>query len=157
MGRPAKPKTMHLIEGTFRKDRHDKPTPELEVKRLKAPSSFNAERKKIWKNLVDVLADQMRVLTEADTYTLELLVNKLYEVKLMDRYIKRNGMTFKFKNREGVSYNRVRPEVRLRDQAWEDYVKLSKEFGLSPLSRTKIHIKPSKGVDEIEKRRKKDW
>jgi P27 family predicted phage terminase small subunit len=157
MGRTRKSKALHLVHRTYRNDRHEKPELSLPVKKLKPPASFNVERKKIWNNLVDILTEQMSILTEADAYNLELLVNKLYEVQLMEKFIKKHGRTFKFTNREGVQYTRVRQEVRIRDKAWEDFLKLSREFGMTPHSRGKINVPTPKGEDSIEKRRRKNW
>jgi P27 family predicted phage terminase small subunit len=156
MGRTPKPEALHIIEGTYRSDRHGKKQ-NFKVVKLSPPSTYSGEKKRLWRNIAEVLSGEMQVLTKIDKYSLMMLVDKLYEYVKLQKYINRFGTTFKFTNRDGETYDRIRPQVKLRDRAWADFVKLAGEFGMSPAARMRVRVQSISADDEIDRRRRKDW
>jgi P27 family predicted phage terminase small subunit len=157
MGRNKKPTAQHKAEGTYRSDRHETGEPDLVSIRLSSPRSFDPKKRAIWKELNDVLADRMHVLTFADKTALHLLTDRLYEYHYLAGVIGRRGRTYKFTNRQGVSYDIMRPEVKMRDEAWKDCVRLMGKFGLTPADRRNVSVVTRTKLDEIEKRKSKNW
>ena len=67
-GRPAKPTKLHILEGTFRSDRHgDGVEPEPLPGPAKCPKHLSKDAKRVWKELVRVM-DGAGVLTQADQW-----------------------------------------------------------------------------------------
>lgn len=131
----------------------------MEVKKLAAPRNFSAEKRKIWRELVDVLAGQMHVLTEADRHALLLLVEYLHEFYILRKYLARKnvGLTYKFTNREGQEYNRKRVEVDMAQDAYDNAVKLMARFGLTPSDRRNVRAQIESKLDRFKDKKKKSW
>ncbi len=71
MANTRKADNVHLLEGTFRKDRHGDPKkkPKLKLKLPAMPSWISTDAKKEWKRICKVL-ENAGILTEADRSTL---------------------------------------------------------------------------------------
>jgi hypothetical protein len=80
MARPRKPVGLHVIEGTYRKDRHGLPTPSWLAEPLGAPpADWLPAAKALWHELAALVP--AGVATKHDRVTFELLVRMLAMVR----------------------------------------------------------------------------
>jgi hypothetical protein len=59
----------------------------------------------------------------------------IVELRAVEKYLKKNGHTYTFINREGKPVPKRRPESTLRQELIIDTTRLFIEFGLSPRAR----------------------
>lgn len=158
MGRPRKTRANKIINGTFRKDRNPTQEPEYSPidDPLKPPASLNKYGKEYWRRITPLLQES-GVLTVADLDAVYLLADAwgeykqaTYDIYHDEKTGRKRTMALYRKSRE---YNRRKmPEVIDRREAYELYLKLIREFGLTPVSRNRIDLAPKKeAVDPVEK------
>lgn len=98
------------------------------------PAHLDKEARKEWKRLIPLLLGA-RVLTEADYMPLANLCQAWATLKEAQLLLNKSGLLLKSK--DGI---RRSPLVMIiRDQV-ETVNKLCREFGLTPSSRTRVHV-----------------
>ena len=144
-GRPPKPLQLHVLDGTFRPDRHGAAAaaaPELEkVTRLpNAPAFLGAVGKREWRRIGQELLDK-EVLTKADMATFAAYCASLDRAIGAERALQLAG-SYTLMTPQG--FEQARPEVSIARQSWAEVRKFAQEFGITPSSRTRVRPAPSK-------------
>ena len=67
-----------------------------------------------------------------------------------DDVVREKGITY-----EGGNLDRVRPEVKIRAEAFHQVRAAAAEFGFTPASRSRVSIPPAKGDSETDMLAKK--
>jgi P27 family predicted phage terminase small subunit len=152
-GRKPLPRATKIIRGTFRSCR-DLPAPEpARVELVPAPpAGLGAHGKALWRSLAEELVAK-GLLTVLDLATLEVLCSAFQVYKECSDAIYRPGG----RKRTLAAYMRTRTqqtalELSTMRAAFGTYKSLMAEFGLSPSSRTRLHVAPPKTpeVDPME-------
>ncbi len=138
-GRPRKPTTKLKLHNTYRKDRRFADEPELDIAIPDCPSILKDAAKREWYRITVELCKQ-KLLSQVDMATLAGYCHAWGEVVKIDRSIQRQKKTYGgIYLTEGSSGNMVlHPLIRARESAWKLVLKFGTEFGLSPVSRTRI-------------------
>lgn len=145
-GRNHKPLAQHKLEGTFRKERHENKL-YLDAYKVapKPPSNLGAEGNKEWQRIASVLV-QNQILTPMDIKALEFYCMQFDIIYDCYEDIKQKGVTAK-----GYNDNIVKnPAWQTMKEAIELTNKIAAKFGLNPVDRMKITVKPQE-EDELEK------
>ena len=153
MARPRKALELHKVEGTFRRDRHSKRAPGR-VKKLSCPKELDGRAREVWQRLSRTLKDRT---TESDRTSFRLLVEGIVEFEGLSEHLRESGMTYERIGTNGEPYIAIRPEVHIRRDCWTRISKLMSKFGLTPSDRQTLGLKEEKPLDEIDKRKPKDW
>ena len=155
MGRPRKTAAQKKLEGTWRHDRNPVNEPEYSIAVVrKAPSILNRFGKRFWNEHYPMLINS-GVLTEVDISAFTLMA------KVWGDYMEANHDVFHDedgKKRTLAEYRASRSHMRNqmselveRKEYFEQFTKLQKEFGMTPVSRNKIDLgAKSDEVDPME-------
>jgi P27 family predicted phage terminase small subunit len=148
-GRPRKPPELHLIQGTWRPDRHNFDAPEPEKKRPSCPKYFSDEKRKLWHKLVRQL-EKIGVLSEIDGGAVKRCVN--WTLKSDEFWAKLDSMGFpgnlqKAKKSGYVNLGVLLLGARMADEMAD---RAERALGMTPESRTylKIH-KRTKTISKV--------
>jgi P27 family predicted phage terminase small subunit len=139
-GRPRKPTTLHLVQGTARADRLNSREPKPARKRPTPPANLSAGAKKAWRHFAKQL-DELGVLTTADATALANLCEAAADLEAARSALAaRPGLTYENVTAAGGVTHRPYPEVALvRDADRRVRVWLS-AFGLTPADRSRVSI-----------------
>lgn len=133
-GRPAKPLELHVIEGTFRKDRHGDGTKAAPLKDSRPPAYLKDKiSRTAWKDFYRVL-DQTGLVSILDRTALELLT-VTYARWREAHDLARIGL---YKTESG--YPMVSPIISLEQNYAKALQSLLREFGMTPSGRAKITL-----------------
>ena len=149
-GRRPKPSALKLVKGNPGRRRVNKKEPKPKQVRPKQPATLNADGKRAWKKLCELL-ENMGVLTEADGYALERLVECYAEVLECKSLIRKHGRTYETTNMQGDVMHRARPEVGQLADADKRFRGYLIEFGLTPAARSKVEISGDDPNDPLSK------
>jgi P27 family predicted phage terminase small subunit len=105
------------------------------------PAHLDADAKKEWRRLVKILM-RMRVLTEADGMALASLCQTWSTMTKAQQKLNETGMLLKTPS----GYVQQSPLISIVNSCTETVTRLSREFGLTPASRTRIHAGPKSGA-----------
>lgn len=120
------------------------------------PSYLDADAKKEWKRLSKMLL-RIGVLTEADGITLAMLCQAWSTMVKAQKKLNETGMLLKTPS----GYVQQSPLISIVNNCADTVARLSREFGLTPASRTRItaaiqqpqNVSPVQNIIEIAKRR----
>jgi P27 family predicted phage terminase small subunit len=136
VGRPPKPTKLHVVQGTYRPDRHDTNEPTPDVREPEIPSWLSAKARGHWRKIAPLLVD-MGVLTTADGTALALLCDSMADYIEISRTLKAEGLTYTAESRDGVRVVK-HPLVQERNEAWKRVHRMAVEFGLTPSARRRV-------------------
>jgi P27 family predicted phage terminase small subunit len=105
------------------------------------PAHLDAEAKKEWRRLVKILM-RMRVLTEADGMALASLCQARSTMVKAKQKLSETGILLK----TPIGCVQQNPLISIVNSCTETVTRLSREFGLTPASRTRIHAGPKNGT-----------
>jgi P27 family predicted phage terminase small subunit len=143
MGRPSKPIEIHKRDGTYQPCRHA--GPELKKQAPIMPSGLEGIAVETWERVSPIIA-KMGVLTEADWMSLQLLCESYGEYVQACETIKTEGRYISQVNKNGSEYQTEHPAVKSRSRCWKEVIELCRQFGMTPASRTGLHVgKPEEG------------
>lgn len=153
MGRKKKPTSLHVLEGNPSKipeeelNNEPKPNPIIPKK----PTWLTGEGKKMWDYLTPKL-QKLGLLTEIDGYALTAACDSYATWVKMKRYLKKNGYTYEYENKNGAINEVARPEVHIANKALVEFKAFCTEFGLTPASRSRLNInfKTNDDLDPME-------
>ncbi|WP_368693182.1 phage terminase small subunit P27 family [Paraburkholderia sp. EG286B] len=140
MARPRKPVALHVVEKTFRTNRHGAST--REPREVPGPPAWlDATARAEWRRMARILAG-MGVLTPLDRGALAALCMAFSRMTQAERALMHaaerdkvnGGMVAHAAN--GVAF--PSPLVGIANRAAALYLKLAREFGLTPASRASI-------------------
>jgi len=150
MGRPPRPTSLKVLEGTTRKDRANPAEPKPPPARTKeAPPRWLRASSRPWWNRIRPLLVQMQVMTGADPVALGLLCDALADYMAARQVVERKGRTFETQGDAGLMVRR-RPEVDIAADAWRRAKLMLTEFGLTPAARAKVSAADVGPVDPLE-------
>ena len=147
-GQNKKPKTLHVLEGNYRADRHEgknqpRPRPAAPV----APSWLDAEAKAEWKRLAPEL-EKLGLLTVLDRAAFAVYCCIWSDFKMLSEIIEREGAVIE--GHRGVP--RKHPLLPALHQAMDGVRVWAQEFGMTPLSRTRLQVTvPPEEESDFEK------
>jgi len=136
MAKNKLPSNVKKIRGTFRKSREVKN--EILTRGVpRKPSNMTPGASKYWSMLVNRLS-KIGTITIVDDLSIMILAESLNEYFEMIRFLDKNGRVYEFKNSKGEVVNRVRPEVRIANDAWIRIYSLFRQYGLTFQARSGI-------------------
>ena len=140
-----KPTVVEIMEGRpgHRPINSREPKPRATAPRC--PDHLDDRAKKEWKRLVPVLR-RMRVLTEADGMTLANLCQTWSTLVKAQEKLTEMGILYKAPS----GYVMQSPLLSVVNQCVDTITKLSREFGLTPASRSRIQAGTSGASDPME-------
>ena len=140
-GRRPKPTVLKLVAGNPGKRGINKKEPKPKREIPSCPAHLDDAGKVAWGRLV-VLLDRMGVLTEADSFALERMVDCYSDILQCRELIERDGRTYETTTMQGDTLIKGNPAVgqlRAADSQFKSYLV---EFGLTPAARSKVHATP---------------
>lgn len=141
-GRPPKPLSLHIAEGTLRGDRHgskgDVPTPDGKPKR---PAKMKKDAAWLWDNYVTKLADA-DIATAIDAPQLQRMCEWWHELKRCQRELSELEPVEK-------NYYRFLLQTQIAEKAFDS---IASRFGLTPADRMRIKVEPRKTTESKEER-----
>ncbi len=151
-GHNKKPTRQKIIQGTFRNDRIPPFPPEAPkiITIPRAPSYMNKWAKKYWSDQIGDMVET-GVIRTVDLGVFELLCEAYGQYREAREAIytvagPRGGK----RKRTLAEYLRGRnsqtaPELTAMNKAFDNFQRLAKEFGMTPVSRNRIDVPPEKG------------
>lgn len=109
----------------------------LERKAPSCPDHLDAEARREWKRLVKMLL-RVRILTEADGLALANLCQTWSTLVKAQAKLNESGLLLKTPS----GYIQQSPLLGIVNNCTEKVVKLSREFGLTPSSRSRLQVPP---------------
>lgn len=139
-GRPNKPKSLKILEGTYRPDRDHGV---LEFEKIteipKPPTHLSSIGKKIFIEITDILIS-VKILETIDIHTVVMLCEEMATYYEMTRKLKK-VKTYTYRNGAGNLVKR--PELAIRNEAMKNATSIMAQLGLTPSMRQKYGFTPS--------------
>lgn len=138
--RPRIPDEKKKLTGTWRKDRSndDSPKGTLLISPPDPPEYLSQRAQDFWTHICTEFI-KMNILQDIDTHLLEVACNEMDNYWKYDQELKkgimRMSMSGEFKEK---------PEVKLKDKAFEKAYRILAKFGLTPSDRLKLKTGPPK-------------
>lgn len=144
-GPAPKPTALKILQGNPGKRKLNESEPEFEKNDdiLKPPSFLSTYAKKEWKRISPMLIKN-NLLTDADIATLAAYCQSYNRWIKAEKAIRTYGMVFTSDKGNIIQ----RPEVGIANKAMSEMVKYAKEFGLTPSSRSQLHIEKTEEVED---------
>lgn len=135
----SKPTEIHKLEGTFRGDRHSDDVKAPMMSRMPKPPEGMKEAAAEWwrKKCIDL--KEMGMLYRSDLEVLAQYCNLLADIDLA-----RGKMDIAFSAEERLKW------MKVHNEALKFALAMTKEFGFTPLSRTKIKLAPVEEKDAFD-------
>lgn len=139
-GRPRKPTSLHIVEGSASKRKHIRARldtePKFDTSILEPPEMLSERALERWEQIAPMLY-RMGVLTVADEMSLVQLCEIWAEWKDTLDLVSEHGHVLVNQTRDGESM-RVSPHSKVHADADRRLKAMLGEFGLTPASRSKI-------------------
>jgi P27 family predicted phage terminase small subunit len=146
MSNKKKSTELKLLRGTFRKHREVGGAPLCECNKIPEPPEFlSAEALKEWHRIAPELY-AVGLLTQMDGTA--LAVYCLAYGRYRQALLKMQGQELVISTKAGTQVRN--PLLRIADQAADLLLKVAKEFGMTPASRSKVSAKQKKAKDQWE-------
>lgn len=136
---PRKPKAVKVLQGETRPSRIGGHEPTPAPIRPDCPEFLNEAAAALWEELAPLL-DDIGVLTIVDASVLAEYCAAYEEAQRLTRYLDEHGLTFTSDN----GYIGQRPEVSIRNKAWDRCRRSGAELGIGAASRGRIDLAPPK-------------
>lgn len=133
-GPTPKPTNIKKLHGTYRADRAPKAEPKPKVEAPTCPSWLHVEAKREWKRIIDKL-EKLGLVTELDRAPLAGYCQAYAEWWKMCKEVEKHGEV----HTTDKGYPVQRPEVSMRDKAWDRMLKSAREFGFTPSARSRVN------------------
>lgn len=144
-GRPRKPTALHKLEGTYRPDREPKHQPTPDARVPDCPADLAGIARETWMHYAPLLGSA-GLLTLADEAGFRLFCEAAALYDEACRVLADEGLTYT----TPTGQVKPRPEVGIRDVAVRDMKSLMTEFGMTPSSRSRIHVEPPAATEPSE-------
>jgi P27 family predicted phage terminase small subunit len=145
-GRPPKPTAIKKLEGNPGKRPLPDDEPVFSTIIPQCPEWLSIEGKLLWKTLVPQLQAIPGLLQSVDVSALEVLCESYAQWKIASIVLQKDGQTFK----TGNGYIQQRPEVAIANKCAKAVKDICSEFGITPSSRSRIHVKMPEGSDGFD-------
>jgi len=140
-GRPRKPTALKLLEGETRPSRIGRREPKPPPIRPECPAFLNAAARRLWRAFAPQL-ENLGVLTLVDESVLAEFCAAYEEAQRLTRYLDKAGLTFTI---ETTGYVGQRPEVAIRNKAWDRVRRAGAELGIGAASRGRLDMPQGQG------------
>ena len=150
-GRKPKPTALHVLEGTFRADRHNDAEPHPTAGAPSCPTWLDKEAKAEWRRIVPEL-ERLGLLTVVDRAALTTYCIAWSEMNEAARVLKNDGRYQRIGEDGHLAPHPALAHYRAAWKAVKDFCSL---FGLDPSSRTRLKGKDDrpKGVSSFARNR----
>lgn len=144
-GPSPKPTNLKILQGNPGKRQLNKDEPRFPTgaELLKPPAYLSKYAKKEWKRIAPLLLKN-NLLTEADISMLAAYCQAYHKWIENEKLIRTYGYTTVTDKGNIVQ----RPEVSIANKSMDEMIKVGKEFGLTPSSRTNLHIEKTEEVKD---------
>ena len=146
-GYKQQPAAIAKMKGTFRKKRYND-MENLELTFLEdlpePPDNLNKDGIIFWNTILSELIKVNGLMAITDLPAFSRLCYYYQTMMECDRILEKSGKTIIDKN--GIE--KINPNWPISNDAYKNYISLSREMGLTPSSRTNIKIEPKKIYDE---------
>src|SRR5262245_14360459 len=132
-GPAPKPTSLRLLEGNLSKRAFNDHEPKPRAIAPRCPKHLDNEARREWRRITPILL-RMRVLTEADEYTLANLCQTYSTLIKAQRKLTETGLLLKTPS----GYVQQNPLLGIVNRCMDTITRLSREFGLTPASRTQL-------------------
>ena len=137
-GPAPRPTALRILEGNPSKRPLNKSEPKPRLKIPRCPDHLDDLAKAEWKRLVRIIS-RMKLLTEADYIALANLCQAYSRMVKAERKLAEAGLLYKTQS----GYVQQSPLLSIINNSVETITKLSREFGLTPSSRSRIQLAAS--------------
>lgn len=144
-GPAPKPTAMRIAEGNPSRRPLNSREPQPNRVAPKCPSHLDKEAKREWRRLVPILL-RMRVLTEADGYALANLCQAFSTMVRAQKKLNESGLLIRTPN----GFAQQSPLLSVVNTCMQTITQLSREFGLTPASRTRIQAAEDEKFNVVE-------
>lgn len=143
-GRKPKPTAVHVLQGTFRPDRHSGGEPEPPTSIPEPPKSLKGEALAEWDRITVLLAAS-KCIAELDRSALAA-----YCIE-WSRYVNANNKlrlanTLLAESTKGTKM--PHPLLRVSDRALANMLRICQEFGMTPASRSRLDVEAASGAED---------
>lgn len=138
-GRRPKPTALKLLEGTYRQDRANfaEPKPTL-ARMIDCPVNLNEKQKLVWDSLAPELI-RIGTLTLTDIPAFMRYIDMTLEYNEMQKQIDGKNYFHVVRDENNrVTTVKILPQIRLRNHALNELLRLESHFGMTPASRSRI-------------------
>jgi P27 family predicted phage terminase small subunit len=146
-GPAPKPTALRVLEGNPSKRPLNAAEPKPDRVAPRCPRHLDKEARREWNRIVPILL-RMGVLTEADEYALANLCQAYSTLIKAQQKLSEVGLLLKTPS----GYVQQNPLLSIVNSCTETITKLSREFGLTPASRTRLQATPEAKADSTESR-----
>lgn len=139
-GPPPEPTALKLLKGNpgKRAINHTEPHPaKAEKGKRRVPSTLPPSGKTLWRALVPEL-ERLNLLTKIDDATLHGACLNYARALQAGALVKKQGLTIVTDKGFVIQH----PAVSIERNSWAAWLRFATQFGLTPSSRSAIHIKP---------------
>ena len=141
-GRKPKPTSLKQISGNPGKRKLNGSEPKFSALRSKCPKHLDAVARKEWKRVTEELL-ALRIMSEADVAALAAYCSAYSRWVKAELEIRKDGEVIKLPTGEGVR----NPWLIVSEKALDSLRKFATEFGLTPSSRTRLHVAEDSSSD----------
>jgi hypothetical protein len=141
-GRKRKPKHLHLVQGTFRPDRHGDAEAKPSTDLPSPPAWLNERSAELFHELLGIL-QPMGIASSDFRHMLAMAASALWEVEHFTAIIEDLGTTYTTVSLSGSISYKFRPEVAGRQRAMKISESFLARFGLSPADVSKVNAAPA--------------
>jgi P27 family predicted phage terminase small subunit len=140
-----KPSVIEIAEGCPGKRPINRREPQPGVRIPKCPAHLDQRAREEWRKLIPILK-RMRVLSEADGMTLANLCQTYSTLVRAQEKLNEMGILYKAPS----GYIMQSPLLSVVNQCVDTITKLSREFGLTPASRSRLSARDEPAADPLE-------
>jgi P27 family predicted phage terminase small subunit len=144
-GRKPIPSKIKQLQGTERADRKNHHEPISDAIDPKAPSHLKGNAKKEWNRMIEIF-ENMNLLTKMDRSALEQYCVCYGRWIDVEKEIVKHG-TISI-SEKGVPF--ISPRVNLSSMMLKQMKSFLSEFGMTPSSRTRLHVEKPTEEDEFD-------
>jgi P27 family predicted phage terminase small subunit len=159
-GRPRKPASVKILQGTFRKDQEivqNEPKPEIDGVRT-CPSYIEYYGKKLWNDVVDEMV-QCGIVTKIDWTTLELCCNAYDQFRRCEHAMhygfdeEGKPVKQKFTDYFSGKTSQTQGLYNAMNKASENFLKYAIQLGMTPVARNRVEMAQRKDPEISETER----
>lgn len=147
MPRPRKPKALRILEGTFRKDRHNADEPDAQIGIPDCPDHLDVKAQAEW-HRVSVLLCDMGILAKTDMATLAGYCQNFSRWAEAEAGIAEQGLIVRSPN----GYPVQNPFISIANEAARQMRSFASDLGLSATARAKVKATPRTKAKAVAKR-----
>jgi len=142
-------------KGTYRNSRSKKAIKMASIDQVVPPVELNKEAAEEWNAVVNLLQTE-KIISDLDKKMLMVYCTEMAKYWEYSRQLEAESALLELKDKKGVVVNYMKnPLCDLANKALDNATKIATQFGLTPLSRTKLEVKEKPDDDSPEKQAEK--